>query len=611
MCGIAGQFCYGSTLPDRALLEKMSERLAHRGPDGQGVYIKGRTALAHRRLAIIDLSDDARQPIANEDGSLWLVYNGEIYNFVELRAELIAKGHTFRSKTDSEVILHAYEEWGTECLSRLNGMWAFALWDEKQQQLFCARDRFGIKPFYYTGAGGSFLFASEIKALLAHTDVGKKPDDETLLTYLAWGVHDHTEKTMFDGIFQLRPAHAVVVTPAGTPAPYRYWDVTVNPSVSSDTPDKESAARFLSLLREAVRIHLRSDVAVGTCLSGGIDSSTLAVLINELVRSEAPQSVGARQKTFSAVFDDRRFDESRYIDTVVAATAVDAYRTRPGPELLLEKLPHLVYTHDEPFGSLSQFAQYCVMELASRQVKVVLDGQGADEQLGGYLAYEGCMLRSLVLRGHCLTAIQELVGMVRHHRTFIFDSFRQLRIRKKRRNLIRMPYPLILRYRGTLADVLKRELMSTNLPSLLHYEDRLSMAFSIESRVPYLDYRLVEYIASLPQDNKIRHGITKYLLRKAIRGIVPDEIRCRMDKMGFVAPEEVWMREELRPFVLDMIGSDSFKNRKYWDAAGVAEEYRLFLEGKHPYSPEIWRFVCTELWLRMFFDNRSSAGIHT
>jgi len=611
MCGIAGQFCYGSTLPDQDLLETMSARIAHRGPDGQGTYVSGSIGLAHRRLAIIDLTDDARQPMANEDGSLWLVFNGEIYNFVELRAELAAKGHTFRSKSDSEVILHAYEEWGTDCVLHFNGMWAFALWDETKQQLFCARDRFGIKPFYYTEVAGSFLFASEIKALLVHPEAGRKPNDETLLTYLAWGVLDHTKKTMFDGIFQLPPSHAMVVTSNGKPEPFQYWDVTVNPAIISDVADETTATRLLSLLREAVRIHLRSDVAVGTCLSGGIDSSTVVALINDLIRTEGTQSVGERQKTFSAVFRDHRFDESRYIGTVVAATKVDAFRIQPDPDHLLEKLPHLVYTHDEPFGSLSQFAQYCVMELASRQVKVVLDGQGADEQLGGYLAYEGCILHSLVREWHLFTALRELVGMWRHHRMFMFDSIRQLWIRRKRRRLIQMDYPSVLRYQGTLADILKRELLSTNLPSLLHYEDRLSMAFSIESRVPYLDYRLVEYIASLPQNTKIRHGITKYLLRKAIRGIVPDEIRCRMDKMGFVAPEEVWMGGELRPFVLDIIGSGSFKNRKYWDAAGVAEEYRLFLEKKHPYSPEIWRFVCTELWLRMFFDNPSSASVRT
>jgi asparagine synthase (glutamine-hydrolysing) len=605
MCGIAGQFCYGSTLPDRALLETMSERLAHRGPDGQGVYIKGRTALAHRRLAIIDLTDDARQPLANEDGSLWLVYNGEIYNFVELRAELVAKGHTFRSKTDSEVILHAYEEWGTGCLSRLNGMWAFALWDEKKQQLFCTRDRFGIKPFYYTEAGGSFLFASEIKALLAHTEAGKKPDDETLLTYLAWGVLDHSEKTMFDGIFQLRPAHAVVVTPAGNPVPYRYWDVVVNPSVTSDTPDKESAQQFLSLLRDAVRIHLRSDVAVGTCLSGGIDSSTLAVLINELVRSEAPQSVGAQQKTFSVYFDDPRFDERRYIDEVVTATGVDGYRVQPEAGRVWDDLKKLLSVQDEPFGSLSIYAQYCVMRLATERVKVVLDGQGADELLAGYLPYAWSYIWGLTGSFHWYTAFREKIGAIRHHHGFIRTAVRQLYVRGGRRKLLKGEIKKVDRYAGSLDQVLYRDLTTTNLTALLHYEDRNAMAFSIESRVPYLDVRLVEYIASLPLDQKIRNGMTKHVLRRAIKGLVPEPVRCRTDKMGFVTPDEIWMKEELRPFVLEVFTSSAFHARPYWDADAVTKNYLAFLAGKSAYSPEIFRIFCAELWLQMFFVQRT------
>jgi asparagine synthase (glutamine-hydrolysing) len=605
MCGIAGQLCYGSTLPDRGLLETMSERLAHRGPDGQGTYVSGRIALAHRRLAIIDLSDDARQPIANEDGSQWLVYNGEIYNFVELRAELIAKGHTFRSKTDSEVILHAYEEWGTECLSHLNGMWAFALWDEKQQHLFCARDRFGIKPFYYTEAGGSFLFASEIKAQLAHPEAGKKPDDETLLTYLAWGVLDHSEKTMFDGIFQLRPAHAVLVTPAGKPAPFRYWDVTVNPSISSDTSDAEAAQQFLSLLRDAVRIHLRSDVAVGTCLSGGIDSSTLAVLINELIRLEAPQSVGARQKTFSVYFDDARFDERRYIDEVVAATGVDEHRIRPEAGKVWDDLCPLIAIQDEPFGSLSIYAQYCVMRLAAERVKVVLDGQGADELLAGYLAYQGSFVRGLFFGLHWATALREFFGMLRFHRGFFVDSIRQLLVRAGRRKFLKGEIKKVDRYGGSLDQVLERELTATNLTALLHYEDRNAMAFSIESRVPYLDVRLVEYIASLPLDQKIRSGVTKHVLRRAIKGLVPEPVRCRTDKMGFVTPEEVWMKEELRPFVLEVFTSGTFHARPYWDADAVTKNYLAFLSGKSAYSPEIFRVFCAELWLQMFFSQRT------
>jgi asparagine synthase (glutamine-hydrolysing) len=608
MCGIAGQYCLDGRAPDTTLLAAMSERLTHRGPDGEGTRICGSTGLVHRRLAIIDLTDEGLQPMTNEDGTLWLVFNGEIYNYVELREELVNAGHHFHSHSDTEVILHAYEEWGNECLARFNGMWAFALWDDRQMQLFCARDRLGIKPFYYTLAGGSFLFASEIKALLAHPDAGKHPDDRTLGTYLAWGVLDHSSRTMFDGIFQLEPAHAMVVTSAGPEQPFRYWDVTVNPAIRSDINDEEGASRLFAVLRDATRIHLRSDVAVGTCLSGGIDSSTLTVLINDLIRDEAPASVGARQKTFSAVFTDKRFDESRYIDEIVAATGVDAHRVEPSPEKLWDDIDRLVYIQDEPFGSLSIYAQYCVMRLAREDVKVVLDGQGADELLGGYLAYQGSYISTLLRSFRWLTAIREITGSLVHHGGFFHSAARQLRERKKRRSLLKCTAETISRYNGTLDNVLYRELMSTNLPSLLHYEDRNAMAFSIESRVPFLDYRFVEYVASLSLNQKIRSGVTKIALRNAIRGIVPESIRCRGDKMGFVTPEEVWMREDLRPFVLDVISSDAFQARPYWDADAVIQNYLAFLRGKSDYSPEIWRIVCAELWLRKFFDQRSAAG---
>lgn len=597
MCGITGQFCLDGTVPDKDLLEKMSNILAHRGPDGQGMYINGCIALAHRRLAIIDLTSDGCQPMPNEDGTIYLVYNGEIYNYVELRQELAAYGHIFRSHTDSEVILHAYEEWGEGCLTHFNGMWAFAIWDEKKHQLFCARDRFGIKPFYYTEVSGSFLFASEIKALLAHPNVGKKPDDETLLTYLAWGVLDHSEKTMFDGIFQIRPAHAIVIKPGIPLTQYRYWDAIVNPSVKSATLDSDASSRLIDLLRDAVRVHLRSDVAVGTCLSGGIDSSTITFLINELLQIES-----GTQKTFSVYFDNAQFDERQYIDEVIAATGVDNYRVQPNIGEILDDLNNLIFVQDEPFGSLSIYAQYCVMRLAAEQVKVVMDGQGADELFAGYLGYELSYLRGLYLKHQWYMFLREFIGMIRFHSGFLLDGIIQLQTRAGRRKLLIGKIGKIDRYAGSLDQVLYRE-MTTNLVSILHYEDRNAMTFSVESRVPFLDYRLVEYISSLPQDNKIRYGITKYLLRKSIHNIVSDGVRCRMDKMGFVTPEEIWMKNELRSFILDVIGSDSFKNRKYWDATGVLEEYHLFLKGERRYSQDLWRFVCTEIWLRIFFDN--------
>jgi asparagine synthase (glutamine-hydrolysing) len=602
MCGIAGQYCFEGGRPDRRILAAMSERLAHRGPDGEGMHISESTGLVHRRLAIIDLSPDGLQPMTNEDSSLWLVFNGEIYNFVELREELAKKGHTFYSKSDTEVILHAYEEWGHDCLARFNGMWAFALWDERKQELFCARDRFGIKPFYYTTVGGSFLFASEIKALLVHPDAGNTPDDKMLCTYLAWGVQDHCRRTMFDGILQIEPGHALIVTRDGIQPPFRYWGVKVNPEIRGTENDDVIAAHLRELLLEAARIHLRSDVAVGTCLSGGIDSSTLVVLINTLIRSEAPESVGARQKTFSVVFSDKKFDESRYIDEVVAATGVDADRTEPAPDQLWEDIDRLVYLQDEPFGSLSIYAQYCVMRLAAKKVKVVLDGQGADELLAGYLGYQGSYIRDLLRTYQWVTALSEIVGSLKEHRDFFHSAWQQLHVRKTRRGLLKCIPETIDRYQGTLDEVLHRELLSTNLPALLHYEDRNSMGFSLESRVPYLDVRLAGYIASLPLSQKIRAGVTKVSLRRAIRGKIPESVRCRRDKMGFVTPEECWMKTGLRPFMLEIFSSKSFKSRPYWDADAVAQDYLAFLDGRSTYSPEIWRIACAELWMRKFID---------
>jgi len=606
MCGIAGQYCFGGGVPDERLLKMMSDRLAHRGPDGEGSRICGPTGLVHRRLAIIDLSEDGLEPMTNEDGTLWLLFNGEIYNYLELRDELVKKGHVFHSHSDTEVILHAYEEWKTGCVQKFNGMWAFALWDERQQRLFCSRDRLGIKPFYYAVADGSFLFASEIKALLAHPAVGTVPDDRKLATYLEWGVYDHSGETMFEGVHQLRPARWITVTADGPQEPFQYWDLLVNPAVSAGISDQKIASGLLDTLRSATRIHLRSDVPTGTCLSGGLDSSTLTVLINGFIREEYVASVGERQKTFSAVFTDRRFDESRYVEEIVQATGVDGHTVEPRPSMLLQDLDRLVYMQDEPFGSLSIYAQYCVIRMAKASVKVVFDGQGADEMLGGYLAYQGSYIGGLFRTFRWLTAAREAIGSLRYHGGFFRSALRQLATRKKRRNLLRVKGDTIYRYRGSLDEILYRELTSTNLTSILHYEDRNSMAFSIELRVPFLDVRLVEYIAALPLNQKIRGGITKFSLRNAIRGIVPEPVRCRMDKMGFVTPEEVWMKEDLREFMLGLLGSESFRSRKYWDADAVIANYSSFLAGKSEYSPEIWRIACTELWLRKFFDERAS-----
>ena len=608
MCGIAGDYRFFSGSADKDLVRRMSEILRHRGPDGGSIYTSGRISLAHRRLAIIDLSDAGVQPMPNENGTLWIVYNGEIFNYIELRAELIRCGHHFSTETDTEVILHAYEEWGADCLSRFNGMWAFAIYNTHDESLFCARDRFGIKPFYYAPIEGGILFGSEIKALLLHPEVGRRPDDEMVRTFLAWGIHDHTGRTMFEGVFQIPPGHFIIFSPQGEGEAIRYFELTVNTETHS-TPDIEGAApkALLALLEDAVRIRLRSDVPVGTCLSGGIDSSTVTALINRLIKSESPESVGERQKTFSACFDDPASDESRFMNIILDATGASNERIFPDGACLKEDLARLLYMMDEPFGSLTCYSQYRVMQAASSQVKVVLDGQGADEELAGYIGYLPSLGKELWASGKPLAAFTAWFHALRQHLPFFLDARSQLAVRRRRRACIRGEYPVINRYSGPLSAILKREISETNLPALLHYEDRNASAFSLEARVPFLDYRLVEYIASLPLDQKVRNGGTKHVLRKAISDIVPAEIANRRDKMGFSTPEAIWMKEVLADQLLALFTSDRFRSRPYWDADCVLREFEAFLYGKAPYSTDLWRFACVERWLVMFFDNRPPA----
>jgi asparagine synthase (glutamine-hydrolysing) len=600
MCGIAGIFSYKG-VADPKTLGRMSDALAHRGPDGSGVYTGNNIAVAHRRLSIIDLSEAAAQPISNEDDSLVLVFNGEIYNYRELREELTSIGHKFKSVTDSEVILHSYEEWGKDCLKRFNGMWAFVILDLNNNRMFCSRDRFGIKPFYYMETPEAFYFASEIKAFHEAGLCCGSPDEKNLLAYLAWGVLDTGEGTMFEGVKQLPPACHMTVGENGIGKPEKFWDLSVSPLTGSGDFDADKAAEELKdLLYDSVRLRLRSDVPVGTCLSGGIDSSTIVAIINDLIVKEGGGSVGDRQNTYSACFPDKRYDESEYMDEVITATGVSAHKVSPSTEELREDLERLIYMQDEPFYNISIYAQYRVMQLAAGNVKVVLDGQGADEQLAGYLGYLVAYFRSL--KKHPLYLLKEMFASLKLHHEFFVSAPGQVLSRRKRRSYIRGEIPSVSRYSGRLDEVLKKEITNSNLQALLHYEDRNSMAFSIESRVPFLDYRLVEYIASLPVDQKICHGVTKYILRKAVAGLVPEKIRCRMDKMGFVTPEEVWMREELSDLVISVFSSESFMNRRYWDGESVRKGYIKFKSGNGVYSPEFWRIFCTELWLRIFFD---------
>ena len=615
MCGICG-----FNWSDARLLVRMMDVQAHRGPDAAGSFSDGRISLGHRRLSIIDLSDAGRQPMPNEDGSLRIVFNGEIYNYVELADELRGLGHTFRTRTDTEVILHAYEEWGEKCLDRFNGMFAFALYDAPRRRLFLARDRFGIKPLHYWQSGERLLFASEIKAILEHPDVPRRPDDLAVYDYLAFNCYNHTDRTFFEGIRSLLPGQCATLDLAtGQLAERQWYEIPVGRE-QPVADEKDAVEKFRALFFDAIRLRLtRADVEVGSCLSGGLDSSSIVCSMRHMGEARARD-----HQTFSIVFPGTDIDESPYVSEVVGLAGLRSHVTTSSSERLLEDLDRLVYHQDEPFGGPSIFAQWEVMRLAHREgIKVLLDGQGADELLAGYLFFQGYRMLELLLHARPIEAAAEAAGFMRLHgrRTdpflaaLLFASPKALKNAMARRYL---HVPLVPEFSKRLApasDVPARMYsrvglnqalayrVKFSLPQLLREEDRNSMAFSIESRLPFLDYRLVEYLFSLGPQYKVRRGMTKYVLREAMRGILPEPVRMRMGKLGFPTPIVTWLREPaVSAKVSEILSSDSFRGRGYLDAAAVRGLYADHVAGKADVWQTVWKAVNLELWLRRFID---------
>lgn len=669
MCGIAGVIDIAGQAIATYSISRMACALRHRGPDDEG-YLLGNTttghywvvggqdtpqevfssrslyspkgvisnisekgrydlALANRRLAIIDLSAAGHQPMCNEDGTVWIVHNGEIYNFRELRGELQSLGHRFVSDTDTEVVIHAYEEWGSGCLDRFNGMWAFCIWDSKGQKLFCSRDRFGIKPFYYYFDGEQFLFASEIKALL-QADIPKRANERRIYDYLAFGMVDHTQETLFEGIKQLRGGEYLELsTKTKELSIRRYWDIDPDRKLVGLTHE-EYAQRFYELLEDAVRLHLVSDVPLGTCLSGGLDSSAIVCLVDKLMREQGMKIPGSdMQKTFSARYEDPRHDEGYFIEQVAQKTHVDAHSIYPTGEGLIEEMEQLVYHQDEPFGSTSIYAQWSVFKLAKlSRVKVTLDGQGGDELLAGYHGYYGSFFAELLRTGQWSQLLEEIRSYAAIHgyskaqalaRAALWllpektESLLRSLLRLSRERLwwlrrdfvrrIASDHPLrIAKGKSIFDNHLYTTLTLFSLPSLLRFEDRNSMAHSIESRVPFLDYRLVEFAFATPAEEKIYYGVTKRILRDALKGILPEQVRTRMDKIGFSTPEDTWLRTTMKGFLTELIASESFRSRPYFDVKQVKKLCEAHTEGKRNVSNTIWRIINLELWLRQFID---------
>jgi asparagine synthase (glutamine-hydrolysing) len=613
MCGICGVVALGRPSESDAVAA-MASALDHRGPDGNGEFSADGVALGFRRLAIIDLSEAGMQPFVSDDGALRLVHNGEIYNYRELRRELESRGHSFRSQTDTEVILRAYEEWGDACVGRFNGMWALALWDGRNRRLFCSRDRFGVKPFYYRWGDGRFAFASELKAFSAAEPL--EPHLPAVRDYLEQGYVDHTDDTFFAGIRKLPPAHSLVVDDRGLRLE-RYW--SLEPSDSpADAPD---AVRELFL--DAVRLRLRSDVAVGTCLSGGIDSSAIVCAVDHMLRTEAENArpVGDRQRTFTAFFDERGFDERPYAEAVVERTRSQPHWVTFDSGELVDVLPSIVRTQDEPFGSTSIVAQWFVMRAAKEAgLTVMLDGQGADETLAGYHGYFGPFFADLLRHGR----LRELSAELRAYRTLhgagvgttavaLARPFLPERLRWAARGRVKggtaLVHPDLPPSRhghenGFDGGYLRRQmhliLTRRGLPELLHYEDRNSMAHSLEARVPFLDYRLVELLFSLNSGELIERGRTKAVLRRALGDLLPPIVRDRVDKLGFVTPEAAWLRNGLGELAADAFASRAFRERGFVDAGAARRSLERHRSGERSAGFELWRALCVELWAREF-----------
>lgn len=612
MCGIAGIFNIDGQTVDRPLLQRMSESLKHRGPDDAGLFTLGNMGLAHRRLSIIDLSAAAHQPMHSPDGNLTIVFNGEIYNYLELRKELFSRGQRFRSQSDTEVILQAYRQWGTGCLKKLSGMFSFAIWDQAKKQLFCARDRFGIKPFYYFATGSLFAFASEMKALLLHPQISRQVNEEIVFDFLKWGALDHTENSFFADIKQVPAAHYLLISGQKFTLK-KYWDFKVSREIYDSV---EGAERFRKQFERAIRWHLRSDVPVGFLLSGGLDSSAIVCMADKVEKNRPGQSP-ERRSTFSAHFPFTRLDESPFIREVFRQTGIPGHFVIPRAGAFLQEMDDLIYHQEEPFAGMSIYAQWRLMrEVRHQGFKVVLDGQGADEQLGGYRKFYYFYLSELLKRRQWSHAIKEVASLLGSISFFLDLQLRQAVLRYSpfgsnrahignffdagfAKRFIGRELPLS--YTGNLAERIKLDMTRFSLPVLLRHEDRNSMAFSVESRVPFLDHEFVEFLASLPFSQKMNAGWTKYVMRRGLSGILPRKIQMRKSKLGFQAPEDDWFRKILLEPV-----TDTFRNARFIDRFAnldvLQKSFTADFSGKMSRRPAsfYFRFFILEHWARVF-----------
>jgi asparagine synthase (glutamine-hydrolysing) len=606
----------------------MTDVIEHRGPDDSGYYRDRFASLGHRRLSIIDLST-GQQPAFNENRDLCIVYNGEVFNHADLRPVLEAAGHRYSSKCDTETILHAYEEYGVDCVQKFRGMFAFAIWSAASRTLFCARDRLGIKPFYYYWDGQLFAFASEIKALLQHPAISATFEESLLPEYLAMG-YTSDDRTLFAGIRKLMPGHRLVLSPAGLTID-RYWDV---PNPSPETRDDASWIRECrSRLEETVRMRLMSDVPLGMFLSGGVDSSAIAALTARMVQGKL--------KTFSVGYQEAQYSELGYASRVAQAIGTDHQEVIIGQEEFFSTLPRLIWHEDEPIVWPSSVSLYHVSKLASRHVKVVLTGEGADELFGGYERYRHHLTNHQLMAGyarlpgslrtsirHALDRSTLLDGSFRRKlqhtvlgrepelESLYIDNFYSAFSAQEQRDLLAhagsiSPYASVLHHwnAGSGRSLLNRLLYTdqkTYLVELLMKQDQMSMAASIESRVPFLDHPFVEFAAGVPAHLKIRGSESKYLLKRAVEDLLPKDIVYRR-KMGFPTPLRAWLRDRRAAGLLATLRDPDGLLARYVSKPALETLLSRHAAGQLDGTDRIWRLLNLQLWGRIFLSGRPNS----
>ncbi len=613
-------------------LGRMTESLVHRGPDDSGHFIEGAVGLGFRRLAILDLSPSGHQPMLGDDGRHVLVFNGEIYNYVELRDELISVGYHFRSSGDSEVLLNAYRHWGAECLHKLNGMWAFLIYDRVERRVFGSRDRFGVKPLFVHRNAKHVIWASEIKAIRASGHYRGGVNWKVASRFLVEGHLDDSTESFYEGIDSVPPGSAFELTGDGQWRSWQYW--TLNSLV--EAPVEEPARGFAELFEDAVRLRMRSDVPVGVCLSGGLDSTSIICAAS---RQHAENKAAANDPLQAFCYMAKEFDESRYIADTLALTKGQVHELQTSPSELWQSLRRMLWFHDEPVHTLTATVGYQLMGLvAGKGIRVVLNGQGADETIGGYFSFFIDYWRELLSRGRWGEAQSEIRAYTDVHGGSAAQSlkaaatsllvatlhgvplYRTFSDRRHAATVQRHPwftreltghFPSEERQRGLnrLNDVLKRSMMASPLPLYLRIEDRNSMAHSVEARLPFMDYRLVSFLFRLPAQWKVRGPWNKYVLREAMRGRIPESVRARPDKMGFPTAGRKWFAHDLYEPMADLLSSQAVRERGIYNIEKVQSDLKRHQQGDVDVHHDLFHLAEFEMVSELLRnDGARSAG---